>query len=152
VNNLRRVMNQSNTPVLFLVNSHSTCKHKPTKKLFEDNNIIILVLPAHSSTILQPLDLTCNGELKRLLRANFVVVEGEDSLTKRNRLLYTSVYYFQLALRGLHIMNGFSRVESILLVNKLFFNPTSFTILLQKSLLSLLLRRREVFLLLERFL
>jgi DDE superfamily endonuclease len=109
VNNLCRIMNQPNTPVLFLVDSHSTCKHEPTKKLFEDNNIIFLVLPAHSSTILQPLDLTCNGELKRLLRANFVVVEGEDGPTKHNRLLYTSVYCLQLALGGLHIMNSFSR-------------------------------------------
>jgi hypothetical protein len=109
VNNLRKNMNKPNAPVLFIVDSHSTRKHEPTKKLFADNNIIVLILPAHSSTILQPLDLTCNGELKRLLRANFVVVESEDGPNKRNRLLHTAVYCLQLALGGLHVMNGFSR-------------------------------------------
>jgi DDE superfamily endonuclease len=109
VNNLRKNMNQPNAPVLFLVDSHSTHKYAPTIKLFADNNIIVLILPAHSSTILQLLDLTCNGELKRLLKANFAVVADEDGPTKRNRLLYTSVYCLQLALGGLHIMNGFSR-------------------------------------------
>jgi DDE superfamily endonuclease len=152
VNNFCRVMNQLNTHVLFLVDSHSTHKHKLTKKLFEDNNIIILVLPVHSSTILQPLDLTCNRELKKLLRVNFVVVKDEDSLTKCNILLYTSVYCLQLALRGFYIMNGFSRVEIHSFSKQALFNPTSFAILLQKSLFSLLLRRREIFLLLERFL
>ena len=102
-------MNQLNAPVLFLVDSHSTYKYAPTIKLFADNNIIVLILPAHSSTILQPLDLTCNGELKRLLKANFAVVADENGPTKCNRLLHTSVYCLQLALGGLHIMNGFSR-------------------------------------------
>src|SRR5271163_2709452 len=93
VNNIRKNMGQPNAPVLFLVDSHSTRKHKPTKKLFADNNIIVLVFPAHSSTILQPLDLTSNGELKRLLRANFVVVEGEDGPTNATSsftLLFTA--------------------------------------------------------------
>jgi DDE superfamily endonuclease len=143
-------MNQPNTPVLFLVDSHSTRKYKLTKKLFEDNNIIVLVLPAHSFTILQSLDLICNRELKRLLRVNFVVVEGEDSSTKHNRLLYTSVYCLQLALGDFHIMNSFSRAEihsfskQAPLQSNLIHNP------LAKSLFSLLLRRREVLLLLER--
>ena len=109
VNNLRRSMNQPTAPVLFIVDSHSTRKHEPTIQLFRDNNIIVFILPAHSSTILQPLDLSCNGELKRLLKGHFVVVEGEDGPTKRNRLLHTAVLCLQLALGGLHIMSGFSR-------------------------------------------
>src|SRR5271163_4339189 len=67
VNNICKNMSQSNAPVLFFVDSHSTRKHEPTKKLFADNNIIVLVFPAHSSTILQPLNLTSNRELKTLL-------------------------------------------------------------------------------------
>ena len=66
-------------------------------------------MPAHSSTILQPLDLSCNGELKRLLKLYFPTVESEDGPDKHNRLLYTTVFCLQQALGGLHILNGFSR-------------------------------------------
>lgn len=109
VNKLRQKMGKPNQMVLFLVDSHSTRKHEPTIKLFEQYNIMVLILPAHSSTILQPLDLTCNGELKRLLRLNFLPVGGEDRPTKRNRLLYTAVMCLQIALSGLFITCGFSR-------------------------------------------
>lgn len=109
INNVRHQLGKPGQKVLFLVDSHSTRKYEPTIKLFEQNKIIVLILPAHSSTILQPLDLTCNGELKKLLRANFLPVADEDRPTKRNRLLVTSVFCLQGALIGLHIMNGFRR-------------------------------------------
>ena len=77
--------------------------------MFEDNNILVNILSAHSSTILQPLDLTVNGELKRLLRQRFKAVKGEDIPTKRSRLMYTTVECLQVALTGIYITDGFER-------------------------------------------
>ena len=77
--------------------------------LFQQHNIHVLVLSVYSSTILQPLDLTCHIELKRLLRQNFKIVDGEKRSTTCNRLLFTAVECFQVALSGLYIKKGFSR-------------------------------------------
>lgn len=109
INKIRQQKGQPTLPVLFIVDAHSTRKHLPTQQLFVENNIIVFILPAHSSTILQPLDLSCNGELKRLLKLYFPTVDNEDGPDKRNRLLYTTVLCLQQALGGLHILNGFSR-------------------------------------------
>ena len=84
-------LNKTTQPALLIVDSHSTHKHQPTILLFTQHNIIVLILPAHSSTILQPLDLTVNGELKQLLKLRFKPKKGEDGPTKQNKLLYTTV-------------------------------------------------------------
>lgn len=98
-----------NFPALFIVDSHSTRKYEPTILLFQQYNIHVLILPAHSSATLQPLDLSCNGELKRLLKHHFKPVSDEDRPTKRNRLLYTTVECLQQALGGILIKKGFSK-------------------------------------------
>lgn len=106
---LRQIHNIPHQPALLLVDSHSTRKHEPTIKLFEAYNIIVFILPAHSSTTLQPLDLSCNREFKRVLRQLFHTVENEDRPTKRNRLLFTSIHALQSAFVGHQIQLGFRR-------------------------------------------
>ena len=93
------------------MDSHSTRKHQPTIIIFQQYNIHVFVLPAHSSATMQPLDLTCHGELKRLLRLNFLIVNGEKKGTTRNRLLFTAVECLQLALSGMYIKKGFTRAS-----------------------------------------
>jgi hypothetical protein len=110
IENLCQQFKLPHQKALLLVDSHSTRKHQPTiTTLFEQHNIYVKVLPAHSSTILQPLDLTVNGEFKRLLRLRFHPKTGEDTPTKRSRLLYTSVECLQGAFLGMHITDGFAR-------------------------------------------
>lgn len=109
INRLRQQHNIPNQPALLIVDSHSTRKHEPTIRLFEAHNIIVFILPAHSSTILQPLDLSCNKEFKRVLRQLFHVVPNEDRPTKRNRLLFTSIHALQSAFVGHCIQLGFRR-------------------------------------------
>jgi hypothetical protein len=109
INRIRQQIGKPNQKVLFIVDSHSTRKYQPTIDLFQQHNIFVFILPAHSSTILQPLDLTVNGELKRLLKLRFKPVKGEDKPTKRNRLLYTTVECLQGAFLAMHITDGFSR-------------------------------------------
>jgi hypothetical protein len=109
INKLRQQCNTPNQKALLIVDSHSTHKHEPTIKLFEEHNIMVFILPAHSSTILQPLDLSVNGQLKKLLKDRFKVVEGEDRPTKRNRLMFTTAECLQIAMSGLYIKDGFAR-------------------------------------------
>ena len=91
------------------MDSHSTCKYQPTIDLFQQHNILVFVLPAHSSTILQPLDLTVNGEFKQLMRKYFKPVQGENKPTKHNRLLYIAIRCLQGAFLAINITDGFAR-------------------------------------------
>jgi hypothetical protein len=91
IQKIRLQNNLPNQKALLIVYSHSTRKYKPTIKLFEQHNIMVNILPAHSSTILQPLDLSVNGELKRLLKLRFQPKANEDKPTKRSRLMYITV-------------------------------------------------------------
>lgn len=79
VERVRAKMNKPNAPALLLSDGHSTRQNIPAVKALEANNIHTIIAPAHSSTILQPLDLTVNGEFKRLLAKNFKKVDGETN-------------------------------------------------------------------------
>lgn len=94
---------------LFIVDSHSTRAHQPTILLFETYNILVIILPAHSSTIMQPLDLAPNKEFKRNLRIHFPPKPNEERAEKRNRLLFTTMQCLAPALTPLQITQGFSR-------------------------------------------
>ena len=109
IQNIHTILNKPNALALLIFDSHSTCNEEEAKKLFAANNIHVLILPAHSSTVLQPLDLSVNVEFKRLLRLHFLPLEGEDKPTKCNKLLFTSVGCLEVALTGFHIQNGFKR-------------------------------------------
>ena len=102
-------LNKPTQPALLIVDSHSTRKHQPTILLFTDHNIIVLILPAHSSTILQPLDLIVNGELKCLLKLRFKPKKSEYGPIKHNKLLYTTVDCLQGVFLAMHITDGFFR-------------------------------------------
>ena len=71
IQKIHQQLSKLNQKALFLVDSHSTYKHELTILFFKEHNIIVIIFPAHSSTILQPLDLTVNREFKRLLRICF---------------------------------------------------------------------------------
>jgi hypothetical protein len=72
-------------------------------------NIDVLILPAHSSTVLQLLDLTVNGEFKRLLSQNFTSIPGKPADIQRIRLLRIAGMVLHSSLTMLHITRGFAR-------------------------------------------
>jgi len=109
VEEIRRIKGCPNQTALLIADSHVTRGHQPTIDLLEQHNIHLKILPAHSSTILQPLDLSCNKEFKRALRLVFPPLSNEDKPTKRNRLLYSSVFALQSAFLGYQIQAGFKR-------------------------------------------
>jgi hypothetical protein len=66
-------------------------------------------MPAHCSTVLQPLDLTVNGEFKRLLGKYWKPQLGEMKDVKRERLLYIAGLCLDGACTILNITSGFSK-------------------------------------------
>jgi hypothetical protein len=75
------------------------------------NNIDELCLPAHSSTVFQPLDLTVNGKFKKLLENNFSSKCGELNTTKRIRLLRIAGMALQSSMTILNIVKGFVKAS-----------------------------------------
>lgn len=109
VEQTRRIKGCPNQTALLIADSHVTRGHQPTIDLLEQYNVHLKILPAHSSTILQPLDLSCNKEFKRALRLVFPPLPSEDRPTKHNRLLYSSVFALQSVFLGYQIQAGFKR-------------------------------------------
>lgn len=76
--------------VLFL-DQHSTRNSEKVKNLLYDNNIDYVLLPAHSSTIMQPLDLTVFGAFKSFLTKDLlesnITLDNTFSSNNRNILL-----------------------------------------------------------------
>lgn len=109
VQEIRKNLKCPDQKALLIVDSHSSRDCADTIELCEQNGIIVLILPAHSSTILQPLDLSVNKALKEALRTNFEPVANESAPDKRNRLLYISIFCLQIAMNAITIKRGFSR-------------------------------------------
>jgi len=63
----------------------------PSIIVFEIHRVIVLVLPAHSSTVLQTLDLQPNTQFKRVLTTHFKVIKGEPKKEQCIWLLNLSV-------------------------------------------------------------
>jgi hypothetical protein len=55
---------------LLVLDGHGSHLTPQFDKLCKDNNIICICMPAHSSHLLQPLDVGCFGPLKRVWRTN----------------------------------------------------------------------------------
>ena len=70
------------------------------------NHIIPVQLPAHSSALLQPLDLSVNGQLKKLLASIWKSLKGEPLAVRRNRLLGVAWECLEVALAHMHVQTG----------------------------------------------
>jgi hypothetical protein len=74
-------------PALLVMDHHVSRDALDAKSLWENNKIMLILIPAHSSHITQPLDLSTNGEFKQKLRERITAEMDEDASTRRNRLL-----------------------------------------------------------------
>jgi hypothetical protein len=86
----RNLNGEENEPALLVMDHHSSRDALDAKLLWEEHKILLLLIPAHSSHIVQPLDLSTNGEFKQKLRERFKVIPDEDASTRRNRLMQVS--------------------------------------------------------------
>ena len=94
---------------LLILDGHSTRAELDTKKLRDQYNIWVLLLPAHTSAILQPLDLTVNGEFKIDLKKRFKIQKDEPRPETRQRLLLATRESLEKVLNPTTIKTGFRR-------------------------------------------
>jgi hypothetical protein len=73
------------------------------------HHIILACIPAHSSAICQPLDLSVNRIYKVNIHNFFKPTEGESVPNKCNRLFFLSIYTLQIAFNTYNIQLGFSK-------------------------------------------
>lgn len=94
---------------LLIVDGHNSCESPISTQLLRDNNIDCICLPAHSSTVLQPMDLSVNGMFKYLLGKHFQVVAHEEKALCCIHLLNVAGMCLDAAYSVLHVMTGFAR-------------------------------------------
>ena len=78
----RLKLNLDSEPILLIVDGHSSRLSLPFIRCCKQNNIIVLVLPSHTSSFTQPLDLGPNGILKSVF--------SRQTATRINNLLKVS--------------------------------------------------------------
>ena len=83
----RDSLNMKDHYALLLLDSHSSRFTSSTWELCNSNHIVAMTIPSHTSHILQPLDRSCNGVLKRVFFNRMITelnkaVEQEPELGK----------------------------------------------------------------------
>jgi hypothetical protein len=102
-------MKYNNAKVLLVINHHNFRESSISTQLLIDNNIDCLCIPAHSSTVLQPLDLTINGTFKQTLAAHFETKPNVKADERRVQLLAIAGLCLQSTLTILNITKGFAK-------------------------------------------
>ena len=102
---INKTPRKSDEPVLLVVDGHGSREQGSVMELFKANNVHVLVIPAHTSHILQPLDLGVNkvfkDQLAKYCREDVSAPEGLDML--RFRLFRHAVSAFYDASNKRHI-------------------------------------------------
>jgi hypothetical protein len=96
-------------PALILYDGSSTHNDLDIDTLRDKHNIHVLLLPPHSSAMLQPLDLTVNGVFKQALTKRFKHLEKEDAQTRRVRMVRAISDSLSIAQARAHITDGWRR-------------------------------------------
>ena len=109
VDKKRIAAGKPNDPVLLIVDQHSSRIGLDYETLFEKHNIYVLLLPPHSSTLLQPLDLSVFGEFKDTLSHRFKVTQKEARSAQRQRLLTSARGALERTLNPDTIKTGWRR-------------------------------------------
>lgn len=100
---------QANEPVLLILDNHVSRNDLDHDLLWSTYNLKILFIPAHTSHILQPLDLCVNNHFKKLLASIFEPIRLEDSQQRRIRLLTNTARVLNSTLTEHYIKLGWER-------------------------------------------
>jgi len=95
--------------VLLILDGHSSRANDKLLQRMRDKRIDVLVLPAHASHLLQPLDLTVNGVLKSNLSKFRHDMRFETRPQLRQDLISATNYALHIAMYPGTIKNGFAR-------------------------------------------
>jgi hypothetical protein len=96
VERVRGVMGDPSKMALIIVDGHSSRLNRELWTECSSKNIDVLLLPAHTSHILQPLDLGVNGEFKREL-------EGAPPFPKKTKLLAELEGFLTTLRQAIHV-------------------------------------------------
>lgn len=94
---------------LLIIDGHNSRESRVTTQLLVDNKIDCICLLAHSSTVLQPLNLTVNEEFKKLLGKHWVPITSEPKNEKHEHLLYIAELALNEACIIFNIVTGFAK-------------------------------------------
>ena len=89
--NILRGKIDKDKPVLLITDGHSSRGHLDARMLWENHKVMILVLPPHSSALLQPLDLSLNGEFKRVFSEYIDLTNYISKAEKRQKVMETAL-------------------------------------------------------------
>src|SRR5205807_1227108 len=101
-------LNLQHAKALLIVDGHSSRLDPTSISALQEHSIDELIIPAHSSTILQPLDLAPFGSFKSLFSKHFKLQLDKSKDVRRIRLLAIAAMCLDSALSLLHITSGFS--------------------------------------------
>lgn len=96
-------------PALLIIDGPEVHKGLDFDSLWDDHKVRVVFLPAHSSAILQPLDLNTNGVLKSLLSELFLPRVHESATDRRNRQLLDVSLALSAACCRLHILTSWRK-------------------------------------------
>jgi hypothetical protein len=96
-------------PVLLVFDGASTHVDLDLDTLAQKHHVYVFLLPVHSSTLMQPLDLTVYGILKQFLAAHFTPLEGESITDRRNRLLHCVLNGLSVSATGFYASEGWRK-------------------------------------------
>ena len=97
--------------MLWIYDGHSTHVNPSKIEWAQSNRIILFVLPAHHSHILQPLDVGCFGPLQRIynVKAQKFLREHPGEIITRNEVGQLASSAYILALSATNLMSSFRK-------------------------------------------
>ena len=84
---LQYVQRCADEPVLLILDGHRSHVNVPVLDWAKQHNVILMILPAHTSHILQPLDVGCFGPMQRIYNSEchkFLRRSPESRITRYN--------------------------------------------------------------------
>jgi hypothetical protein len=109
VNAVRQAYGEQDEWHALILDSHESRADSAALRYLRDNRIVVISLPAHSSHILQPLDLVINGAFKNNLKKGLRLPANATREQKRDILLDALVDAAHLGISPTKIKNAFSR-------------------------------------------
>lgn len=105
----RKKLMAPNARALLIIDGHSSHSEPKAIELFRNHGVDVLVLPSHSSAILQPLDLCCFRVFKHNLRDQMKSWSSDPPDIRLQKLIVGSIFALDSATTMLNIMNSFNR-------------------------------------------
>lgn len=109
VDKIRSEIGNPNAPALLISDGHGSRAYASSILSLNSANVKLLVIPAHSSTILQPLDLSVNAIFKHYLTRQKFAGKPDDAPARRVLLVDQCRLALDVAQRELFIRQGFER-------------------------------------------